>query len=198
MFKLQPLPYAYGALQPVLSTRSVQQHYEGNHAGYVRKLNELVAQDLTLQGLSLSRVIASTRPGTAVHNFAAQNWNHNFYWKSMCPVGRGGSQLEVGGPLESLAFQESFIQAGTQHFGNGWVWLVQTHDRQQPFKIRVTSDAGMPPNTENPLLVCDLWEHAYVCDYGNTKRENYIRAWFDIVNWNVVRSRLRGDWELTG
>lgn len=196
MLKLMPLPYAYDALEPVLSRDSVRQHYEGNHAGYVRKLNELLHTDPNgpnLQQQDLAHILARTKIGTPIHNMAAQNWIHNFYWRSMCSIGQGGSPLSLGSEIETMAFEELFVQAGVSHFGNGWVWLVRTMSKHVPFAIRVTSDAGMPHFQELPLLVCDVWEHAYICDWGNTGREKYIRNWFNIVNWNAVQARLRGE-----
>jgi len=185
-FKLEPLPYDQRALEPRIGRETVALHYEKHHAGYVKKLNELVA-DRPEATATLESLIRSSEG--AIFDNAAQIWNHDFYWRSMHPDGGGAPEgalnegiLASFGGFEQL--RREFLEAGTAHFGSGWVWLVSHHGR---LRITTTPDADLPLRYGDVSILCaDLWEHAYYLDYHN-ERARYLEAFFDhLANWDFA------------
>jgi len=190
-FELPPLPYPEDALEPAYSARTVSFHYGKHHRTYVDTLNKLVA-GTELESLPLEEVIArvTDKPEhQAVFNNATQVWNHTFFWDSMKPGGGGAPGGELGeklaatfGSLES--FVDQFKAAAAARFGSGWVWLVADNGE---LKITSTPNAEQPvaPGV-TPLLVVDVWEHAYYLDYQN-RRPDFVQAFFDkLVNWEFA------------
>ncbi|MCX5740432.1 MAG: hypothetical protein NTZ61_18420, partial [Proteobacteria bacterium] len=158
---LKPLPYDKNALEPHIGRETVALHYEKHHAGYVKKLKELVAGKPE-ETESLEWMIRTSEG--AIFDNAAQIWNHDFYWRSMHPDGGGAPEgtlneaiLSNFGSFERL--RSDFVEAGTGHFGSGWLWLVS---HREGVRITTTHDADLPLRYgETPLLCADLWEHAY-------------------------------------
>ena len=195
-FTLPKLPYEESALEPVISSRTLSFHHGKHHAGYVAKLNELV-EGTPFVGRPLEEVVkrsAQDPKAKLIFNNAAQAWNHAFYWRSMRPMGDGipGSLLasaikrDFGGLME---FRTAFTKAAAGEFGSGWAWLVA--DKDGILKIATTDDADTPiVRGEKPLLVIDVWEHAYYLDYQN-RRPDYISAWLDkLANWEFAEKNL--------
>lgn len=192
MFSLPPLPYGYDALGPAMSADTLRFHHDKHHAKYVEVLNDLLQSQGGASG-ALEDVVRQAGPGK-LYNNAAQAWNHAFYWDSMTP---GGSQ--PGDALRSTfesamggwdAFRTKFVTEGVGHFASGWDWVVA---RNGAIEILSTHDAGGFDQFEGatPLLVCDLWEHAYYLDYQND-RKAFIEHWFDnLANWSLAERQLR-------
>ena len=203
-FELPPLPYAEDALEPDYSARTISFHYGKHHKTYVETLNKLVA-GTDLEGKSLEEVImavAGKPDKQPVFNNAAQVWNHTFFWKGMKPGGGGHPTGELaekiaaafgGWDMEAAdfgghKFVEDFKAAAAGRFGSGWVWLVLDNGE---LKIVSTPNAEMPaaPGV-TPLLVVDVWEHAYYLDYQNL-RPAYVQVFFDkLVDWDFVAANL--------
>ncbi|MBL6689473.1 MAG: superoxide dismutase [Pseudomonadales bacterium] len=195
-FHLPDLPYALDALEPVISRRTMQHHYEKHHAGYVDKLNNalsgMAVEDMTLEEL----IVESFRKeNTAVFNLAAQVWNHTFYWHSMTP---DASPLEDSlllslidesfGGLDPMLSKFKEIASG--QFGSGWAWLLYD-PKQGALSLTATGNA-QNPLTEGlkPLLTIDVWEHAYYLDYQQD-RAAYIDGVLDeLVNWEYAVQNL--------
>jgi len=185
MFELPPLPYAYDALSPVISEKTMRLHHDKHHAGYVKTLNSLVEAS-GRRYASLEDVVADNTSKKLFNN-AAQAWNHAFFWECMSPK-RGAPAPALGqaidaafGSLDKL--KAAFVTAGVDQFGSGWVWLVA--DKDGALKVVATHDAEdiLTEPGVTPLLVCDLWEHAYYLDYQN-ERKGFLEAWFDALpNW---------------
>jgi len=194
MFILPELPYGYDALSPTLSADTLKFHHDKHHKAYVEKTNAL-AQKAGLEGRPLEDVVrdARRRGDSALFNNAAQAWNHAFFWNCMTPQARPPS-----GPLAPAleqafggmaAFRKAFVDEGAGHFGSGWVWLVTG---SEGLKVISTHDADDTLVREGlfPLLVCDLWEHAYYLDYKND-RPGFLNRWFDeIANWAFAERQL--------
>ena len=182
MFSLPPLPYAYDALDPIVSDDTLHVHHDKHHKAYVDKANDLVKK-AGLEGKSLEEVVreAFKRGDKPLFNNAAQAWNHAFYWQCMAPGGKactGQLKAAIEKTFGSVGeFQEKFIQEGVGHFGSGWVWLVTG---SEGLKIISTHDADdtLVKDGLFPLLVCDVWEHAYYLDYQNDRKE-YLKLWLD-------------------
>ncbi len=183
-FELPPLPYATGALAPAISPATVETHYKKHHASYVEHLNALVAEDPSLAGKSLEALIRTAPPGP-VYNNAAQTWNHTFYWNSLTPDGghlNGALKTAIDRDFGGLdRFREAFTAAALAHFGSGWVWLVT--DAAGKLEVITTANAACPLTSDRvPLLVCDVWEHAYYIDH-RSDRAAYLRAFHALTNW---------------
>jgi Fe-Mn family superoxide dismutase len=193
-FELPPLPYAEDALEPDYSARTISFHYGKHHKTYVDTLNKLV-DGSDLAGKSLEDVImavAGKPDRQAVFNNAAQVWNHTFFWNCMKPGGGGAPAGEIAAKIEALGGHEKFVEdfkaAAVGRFGSGWAWLVSDNGE---LKIVSTPNAEMPaaPGV-TPLLVVDVWEHAYYLDYQNL-RPVWVQTFFDkLVNWDFVNENL--------
>ena len=193
MFKLPDLPYGYDALQPTMSSETLHLHHDKHHARYFAVTNEILKDRADVGSLE-DVVIRAARDGDKkLFNNAAQAWNHSFFWVCMtpdkaAPAGDLAAAIAASfGGLEGL--KTKFVEEGGAHFGSGWVWLaadgagalsiVQTHDGENLLTRDLT-----------PLLVCDLWEHAYYVDYRND-RAAYLKAWFDALpNWTLAADQL--------
>jgi Fe-Mn family superoxide dismutase len=194
MFSLPDLPYAYDALAPILSADTLHVHHDKHHAAYVKKTNAL-AEAAGLAGRTLEQVIAEAAKieQKGLFNNAAQAWNHAFFWRSMTaeqPTLSGALKDAVGEAFGGLpAFQEAFVKAGVDHFGSGWVWLVAAEDG---VKIISTHDADNPLTRSGltPLIVCDVWEHAYYLDHKND-REGFLKRWVaELVDWSFAEKQF--------
>ncbi len=194
MIELCKLPYPYAALEPIISTETMKLHHDKHHAAYVKKTNEL-AEMAGLDDLSLEEMVrkAKAKGDTKLYNNAAQVWNHGFFWQSMTadfakPEGDIAAAIDRAfGDLAAL--KTKFIDEGKNHFGSGWVWLVLSGET---LKVLSTHDAEdlLTGTDDLPLLVCDLWEHAYYLDHQND-RAAYLTKWLDqLANWQFAGEQL--------
>ena len=188
---LPPLPYAENALEPVITAKTMRFHYGKHHKGYVDNLNKLIA-GTELADLSFEKIITSTagKPEkAAIFNNAAQNWNHTFYWKSMSPKGGGEPPAALKRKIEAAfgsvdACKQELASTAVSQFGSGWAWLVLEGDK---LKVVKTANADIPMTKGlKPVLVIDVWEHAYYLDYQN-RRADYVNAVLDkLINWEFA------------
>jgi Fe-Mn family superoxide dismutase len=176
-FELPPLPWDPASLQPHLSAHTVDVHYNRHHRGYLDKLEKAIG-GTELADLDLIEIIRRSEGST--FNWAAQVWNHDFYWKSMQPKGGGDpSGALADGIVASFGsidqFRKDFAKAAESEFGSGWAWLV--HHPSGELRVVSTDDAENPlkGGEQTPLLTIDVWEHAYYLDYEN-ERGKYIEA----------------------
>jgi Fe-Mn family superoxide dismutase len=175
----------------VITAKTLGFHYGKHHKGYVDNLNKLIA-GTEYAGLSLEKVITSTvgQPEQgAIFNNAAQNWNHTFYWKSLTPRGGGEPPAALKQRIEASfgsveACKKELAGAAVSQFGSGWAWLVLEGDM---LKVVKTANADVPMTMGfTPLLVIDVWEHAYYLDYQN-RRADYVNAVLDkLINWEFA------------
>ena len=191
MFTLPELPYGYDALEPVISARTMHFHHDKHHAAYVKTLNELLEKaGKTPPSLEQAIVDASKGGERKLFNNAAQAWNHSFFWLSMTPNREqpaGGLKAAIESAFGELSdLKTAFVNEGVGHFGSGWVWLVA--NKSGALKVQSTHDADdMVTQTDlTPLLVCDLWEHAYYLDHQND-RKGFLESWFDTLpHWEFA------------
>jgi Fe-Mn family superoxide dismutase len=198
---LPPLPYAYDALEPHLDARTLQVHHQRHHAVYVAGLNQALAEapaslhPRTPEWLliNLSKVPDRLRP--LVRRNAGGHLNHSLYWESMSPEGGGTPSGLLADAIDVSmggfdAFKSRFEQAGVSLFGGGWVWLVQPRSGDDKLQILTTSGHENPVTVgSTPLLVADLWEHAYYLKHED-RRGDYLRAFWDVVDWKRVAYRF--------
>ncbi len=197
---LPPLPYAYAALEPYLDARTLTLHHDKHHASYVTNLNAALEKHPALfehDALWLLRNMSQVPDdiGTAVRHNAGGHVNHSFYWLSMSPAAAHEPSAtlaealarDFGGMDKSKA---EFESAGEKLFGSGWVWLVRDAENHGRLKIIPTSGHDNPwMQGHRPILVNDVWEHAYYLKYEN-RRAEYLKAWWSVVNWAEVSRRF--------
>jgi Fe-Mn family superoxide dismutase len=190
MFILPDLPYARDALGPVVSGETLDYHHGKHHKIYIETLNALL-EEKGERPDSLEAVVQAAGPGKLFNN-AAQAWNHGFFWESMAatsprPSGALAEAIAAFGGLEALG--EKFVETGVGQFGSGWVWLLWKDGK---LAVEPSHDAGNPLASKAgfPLLVCDVWEHAYYLDHQND-RKGFLAAWFDrLANWDFAGRQL--------
>ena len=197
-FSLPPLRYPYGSLAPTISEMTMRIHHDKHHQTYVDKLNAAVTATPSLAGKTPQTLIQNLdavpeNVRTAVRNNGGGHVNHTMYWEIMSPKGGGAPTGDIAAAIKSGFgsfdnFKAKFNEAGEKRFGSGWVWLAMDKDGM---KIIST------PNQDNPLMMGmmpvmgnDVWEHAYYLTYQN-RRAAYLKAWWNVVNWDAVNARLR-------
>ncbi len=195
-FELPPLPYDYNALEPYIDTQTMQLHHDKHHAAYVNNLNAAVKgtpfADLAIEDLvrRLNEVPENIR--TAVRNNGGGHLNHTDFWQTMTP---GGSKAPTGALASAIdskfgsldALKTAFNDAGAKRFGSGWAWLVL--DKSGNLAVVSTANQDNPVTDGlTPILGNDVWEHAYYLKYQN-RRPEYLSAWWNVVNWDVVGKR---------
>jgi|TARA_B100001245_G_scaffold142721_1_gene106421 superoxide dismutase, Fe-Mn family len=195
MHTLPELSYGYGDLGKYISKEIMTLHHSKHHQSYIDKLNKALEEspdlkDRTIESLlsDLDELPAAVR--TAVRNHGGGHYNHSLFWQWMSPEGGGEPTGRIAEGLQARygsfqAFVDEFSAKATGVFGSGWVWL------QPNFDIITTPNQDTPliMGQPEPLLGLDVWEHAYYLDYKN-KRDDYIQAWWNVVNWSFVASRL--------
>lgn len=194
MFQLPDLPFDHAALEPVISRETMHLHHDKHHKAYIDALNALVAEH-GLAPDSLESLIAQARGDAAqakLFNNAGQAWNHAFLWEALSPRRQtpegdfAQAITKAFGDLEGL--KTAMVEAGAGHFGSGWVWLAAEGVQ---LTVVATHDGAplMPEAGLTPLMVCDLWEHAYYLDHKND-RKGFLGAWFDALpNWSFAAAQ---------
>ncbi len=188
-FELPELPYAYNALEPVISKQTLEFHHDKHHAAYVNNLNKLIV-GTEFENADLLTIISKADGG--IFNNAAQVWNHTFYFdqfgKDKIEKLRGQLLVAINSSFGSFdEFKEKFSTAAKTLFGSGWVWLVKKPNGS--LDIIQTSNAANPlTDGLIPILTCDVWEHAYYLDYQN-KRPGYVGDFWSIIDWEIISGR---------
>lgn len=188
------LPYAASALEPVISARTMGFHHGKHHKGYFDALAKLVA-GTPMAGQTLEEIILATAGNAEkirIFNNAAQCWNHNFYWRSLSPEAKtpsGKLAAAIDRDFGSLAeCKAALAKVSVDQFGTGWGWLVVDGER---LKAVSTGDADVPFVAGMvPLLVVDVWEHAYYLDWQN-RRADHVKALVDHhLDWDFAASNF--------
>jgi Fe-Mn family superoxide dismutase len=188
--ELPKLDYCLDALQPFISKQTMEFHYLKHHQTYVDKLNTLI-ENTEFEDKDLEYIIKHSKG--AVFNNAAQVWNHTFYWESFSekPSHQPSGELEAQivkqyGSLENL--QQEFTTQALNLFGSGWVWLVKNEKNE--LEILALPNAENPIcQNKTPLLVCDVWEHAYYLDKQN-RRADYLKDFWPLIDWKKITERF--------
>ena len=196
MFTLPQLEYDYDALGKYISKDIMELHHAKHHQAYVDKLNAAIDAAPGLQERPLETLLTGLDSlpeavRTAVRNQGGGHYNHTKFWQWMSPDGGGQPGGALGMAIDAKydsyqAFVDEFTRQALGVFGSGWVWL------NSDLSISTTPNQDSPIMTgENaPLLGLDVWEHAYYLDYKN-KRDDYVYAWWNVVNWDRVTQEYR-------
>jgi Fe-Mn family superoxide dismutase len=193
MFTLPELPYDYSALEPHVDTETMHIHHDKHHAAYVKNLNDALAghEDLLKMDINdllsdLSKIPEEIR--VKVKNNGGGHANHSLFWEIMGP----GADGEPSGKLmeeikksfgDFPTFKEKFSAAGLGRFGSGWAWLIV--DKEKLAIIDTGNQDSPVSEGKKPILLLDVWEHAYYLKYRNM-RADYINGWWNVVNWKKV------------
>lgn len=189
MFTLPDLPYAYNALEPWIDERTMQIHHDKHHAAYIKNLNDALPNaSSTIEEIlkKLNEVPEDVR--MKVRNNGGGHYNHSLFWTVMRPGKEGNAPTgEIAKAIGDFSsFQEKFSATALNRFGSGWAWLVVDSGK---LAIVDTQNQDSPLSEGKiPVLGLDVWEHAYYLKYQNM-RADYIKAWWNVVNWEEVEKR---------
>ena len=211
---LPPLSYDYAALEPHIDARTMLLHHDKHHASYVTNLNSMLEKFPELRRRTASWLLLN--PGkipeqirTAVHHNAGGHLNHSLLWRAMSPDGDGAPSGLLADAIKREfgsfeQFKARFDDAGAKLFGSGWVWLTLSPDGGKLEVITTSGHDNPLIQGHVPLLVNDVWEHAYYLKYEN-RRADYLHGWWSVVNWEEAASlfehgdrRAEDSWESEG
>ena len=189
-YELPKLSYSYDALEPYIDAKTMEIHHGKHHQFYIDKLNAALEKYPDLADKKLEELIKNLPNSTideadkkAIHNNGGGHLNHSFFWQIMGPKKEVDEALfeEIKATFGSQEeFKKIFSNTATTHFGSGWAWLV--HDEQNKLQIYSLPNHDFPYlKGHQPIIVLDLWEHAYYLKYQN-RRAEYIENW-----WNVLK-----------
>jgi Fe-Mn family superoxide dismutase len=189
------LPYPKDALEPCISSKTLDFHHGKHHKTYFDNVKKLL-ENTDLANEELDAIIKKTAGDASrvgIFNNAAQVWNHSFYWNCLKPNGGGPPSGAIARKIDAdfgsyTRLVEELKNAGITQFGSGWAWLVLNGNQLQVTK---TLNADTPiAHGAKPLLTIDVWEHAYYLDYQN-RRADYLAAVIEkLINWDFVNSCL--------
>ena len=195
MYTLPDLPYNYDALAPTISEDIMKLHHSKHHQTYVDKLNAALEEAPDLKQATLVELLSDigNLPDSvrmAIRNHGGGHYNHSLFWEIMAPQAGGEPQGKLGDAIREKwgsfeAFTDEFNSKALGLFGSGWVWLTRDLD----ILAMPNQDTPMMEGKGEPLMGLDVWEHAYYLDYKN-KRDDYIKNWWDVVNWKFVEQRF--------
>ncbi|WP_428389035.1 superoxide dismutase [Mucisphaera sp.] len=201
-FTLPDLPYAKDALEPAIDTKTMEIHHGKHHATYVSKLNDALegtdwADKPITEILEHLDKLPADKQGP-VRNNGGGHYNHSLFWTLLAKPGTGGSpSAELAAAIDRDLggmdkFKEAFANAGATRFGSGWAWLCVGEGGKLHVSSTANQDTPIMPEAfgghgggHTPILGLDVWEHAYYLNYQN-RRPDYIKAFFDVVNWAKV------------
>ncbi len=194
-FLLPQLPYAYQALEPYIDAATMEIHHSRHHAAYTNNFNAAIKEN-GLTGKSEAEIFSQvSKYPAALRNDGGGFYNHKLFWETLGPPKGQIPTGNLAGAIERdfgsfSQFRDQFSAAARSLFGSGWVWLIHSDGR-----LMITST----PNQDNPLmdlvrekghplLLLDVWEHAYYLKYQN-RRAEYIDAFWNVVNWEMAGKR---------
>jgi len=198
MFQLPELGYGFDALEPHIDAKTMEIHHGKHHSAYVEKLNTALEKYSDWQNKTIEQILSDIKLvpeniRSAVANNGGGHHNHTLFWESMKP---GGAHTPSGGLADALNstfggfsdFKAKLTEAGMSRFGSGWAWLARAGDKLEVYS---TANQDSPLSEgKTPILGLDVWEHAYYLRYQN-RRPDYIEAWFNVVNWDIIATRLK-------
>ena len=196
-FSLPELPYSYTALEPYIDAETMKLHYAKHHQSYVDKLNEALKDYPKYYKYTPEILVRNYKKlplsiQEAVRNQGGGDVSHTMFWTLMKKNG-GGNPIgvlaeQINKNFDSFVkFKREFEEAGTKHFGTGWVWLIFLDGR---LKIVTLPNQDNPITNGNyPIMGLDLWEHSYYILYHN-RRDDYLKALWNVLDWQEINQRF--------
>jgi len=193
MFTLPDLAYDYSSLEPFIDIETMHVHHDKHHAAYVKNLNDILVGHDDLLGMDINDLLSDINKipeglRMKVKNNGGGHANHSMFWQVMAPNTGKEPQGKLMEAIKSTfgdfsTFQEKFSASALGHFGSGWAWLVIDGGK---LEILDTPNQDSPVSLgKTPILLLDVWEHAYYLKYKNLRAE-YINNWWNVVNWKKV------------
>jgi len=194
-FNLVKLPYSYNALEPFISEETLKVHHGKHLQAYTDKFNAGI-EELGISSTNFSQIFSNVSDKPAIRNNGGGYYNHNFYFENLT-----GNKVEISNELKVEIeksfgsfdeFKAKFTNMAITNFGSGWTWLAVKEDGNLTIYNTPNQDnflMDVCPNKEKPIMVIDIWEHAYYIDYQN-RRPEYIEKFFNIINWEKVLERF--------
>ena len=195
-YEVPDLPYAYDALEPHIDEATMKVHHDKHHQAYVDKANAALEgtewADADVEDVLRSLDSLPADKQGPVRNNAGGHYNHSLFWEMLSPDGGGAPEGDLGAAIDEAfgsfdAFKDEFNNAGITRFGSGWAWLVW--DGSGLAVVSTANQDSPVSDGQVPLLGADVWEHAYYLKYQN-RRPDYLDAFWNVVNWDYVASRL--------
>lgn len=193
MHRLPPLPYPYNALEPIIGAQTLRIHHDRHHKSYVDGLNRAELYLVEARKTDDMELVKYWENELAFNG--SGHILHSIYWTIMAPLGTGGEPgprtvshvNQYFGSMEAMKSQ--FIAATEKVEGSGWGILTWQPTWGRLEILQCEKHQNLTQWSGIPILVCDVWEHAYYLDYQN-KRADYVNAWWQLINWNEVERRL--------
>jgi Fe-Mn family superoxide dismutase len=193
--ELPPLPYDYNALEPYIDEQTMRLHHDKHHQGYVNGLNNAEAKLAEARASGDYALVAHWERALAFHG--SGHFLHTIYWANMAPAGNGGGGEPSGALAKQIdkdfgsfaAFKAQFSAATAAVEGSGWGILAWQTGSDQLVILQAEKHQNLTQQGAVPLLVLDVWEHAYYLKYQN-RRGEYIDAWWNVVNWADAAERF--------
>ena len=193
-YELPSLPYAKDALEPHIDAATMEIHHGKHHNAYVTNLNKAIAGKADLESKSIEALISNLSAvpediRNVVRNNGGGHANHSLFWRTIGPNAGGAPSGKLAEAINAAfgsfdTFKEKFEAGGLGRFGSGWVWLVANGKGGVELSTTPNQDSPLMEGKQ-PLLGCDVWEHAYYLKYQN-RRADYLKAFWKVVNWNEV------------
>jgi superoxide dismutase, Fe-Mn family len=197
-FELPALPYGFDALEPAIDAKTVEIHYTKHHATYLKNLNAALEKYPQFYELPIATILSDLSKipedvRTVVKNNGGGYFNHNLYWELMGPKAGGEPKGKLAEAIQTTfggfaAFKEQIEKAGLGRLGSGYAWLCKKPDGSLIVYSTPNQDTPLADGYF-PLLVVDVWEHAYYLKYQN-RRAEYLTNWWSLVNWDKVEKRF--------
>ena len=192
VYTLPELPYDYSALEPYISGKIMQLHHDKHHAAYVSGANTALEQ---LEKAAASGDVANVNliEKNLAFNLAGHK-NHTIFWKNLAPADGQKPQGELKAAIDDQfgsfdGFKKVFTAVATGVQGSGWAVLAWDPLGQRLATFQFYDHQGNLPTTVYPLVLLDMWEHAFYLDYLNVKGD-YVKAWWNVVNWQDAAARF--------
>jgi Fe-Mn family superoxide dismutase len=199
-FELPALAFDYKALDPVIDAMTVEIHYSKHHATYLKNLNTALEKYPDLFKLSIEEILSDLNKipediRTAVRNNGGGYYNHNIYWAGMSPSSSGTPTGKLAAAIDQTfgsfaGFKAEMEKAGIGRFGSGYAWLSKRKDHTLVIHSTPNQDCPLSEGLD-PVMVVDVWEHAYYLKYQN-RRAEYLANWWNIINWDEAERRFAG------
>ena len=194
-FNLPQLDYNYNSLEPYIDAKTMEIHHSKHHQGYTNNLNAAV-KDTDNESRDIVDILKNLDMSVmTLRNNAGGYFNHNLFWEVINPnnenVMSDKLKLLIDESFGSFdEFKQTFSKAAASRFGSGWAWLCVKNGKLEVCSTPNQDNPIMPHECGgSPILALDVWEHAYYLNYQN-RRVDYINAFFEVVNWGVVSSKL--------